>query len=173
MLKMMIQMFNDDEQGGQPSTPFKAFATEDDFKKFEQSTRSKAQGELLKEIGIANVAEAKDGLAKIKGYVELETNYKNLEGNYTTLKGEHENLSNELIVTKYQVPDDFKTEFLTLAKAGVTEKVTIAQSAEIVAKKFNSVLGGKGKVIIGGASGGTKTPEEEQIAKVRQAMGLK
>lgn len=154
-------------------TVFKAFESEDEFNKYAQSVSSKAKGEILKEIGANNVAEIKDTLGKVKGYTELETNYKALEGSFTALKGEHEKTMDELIATKYGIHEGFKTEFITLAKAGVTDKVTLLQSAEAVAKKLSTVLGTQGKVQIGGQPGGTMTPEQQQVAKMREAAGLK
>jgi len=170
MLDLNIQLFaegDENEQGSNPTTPFKAFATEDEYNKFTQSISSKAKGEILNEIGYKSVSEIKENLGKVKEYEGFKTNYTELEGNFNTLKSEHEKIVDELVTTKYGVTDDFKNEFLTLAKAGVKEDVTLLQSAESVAKKF-STFQGTTPIKIGGAGGGTQMTEQEKIKHLRK-----
>lgn len=54
---------------------FKAFTTEDEFKRFEQSTLSTGKGSLLKELGVSSLQEVKDkitasGEDKLKPFLE-------------------------------------------------------------------------------------------------------
>jgi len=185
MLKMMIQLFaegNEEEQTPpvvQPTevtTPFKAFSSEEEFSKFTQSISSKAKGEILKEIGASNVGEVKEKLTK---YVDLETyptKYTELETKYTELLQQNEKATNDLLLTKYNVHEDFQNEFLTLAKAGVNETVDIQKSAEALANKLGNSFfknGNKPKIIIGGDQTPPQETNSAQVQKFRDAMGLK
>lgn len=148
-------------------TVFKAFESEDEYNKAIQSASSKAKGDLLKEMGVSSVQDVKDKFGKIAEYEASHTKYAELEGSFNALKGEHEKTIDELITTKYGVNDDFKNEFLTLAKAGVTKDVTLLQSAEMVSKKLSTIVGTPGKIQIGGTPGGKVSPQEE-MARLRK-----
>lgn len=142
---------------------FKSYGSEEDYNKSVQSVSSKAKGEILSELGIKSVAEFKE---KYKGAEELETLQSQLtekesllgekttaltelESKYKEAVNQKNELSETIVLSKYQVPDTFKEDFKTLVKAGVNEEKTFEQSAEEVYKRLN-ITQVKNKIQIGG-----------------------
>lgn len=169
-------MYYTDDPNANPSpsaSGFKTFATEDEFNKFQQSVSSKAKGEILKEIGVSSVSDVKDRFTKLPEYEKKASEYDKLFPEFEKIRQERDASIDALIVTKFGVNDEFKNEFLTLAKAGVKENITLEQSAEAVFKKLTSTsIISNPKIKIGGD---TKPPQFEatQLDKIRQAAGLK
>jgi chaperonin cofactor prefoldin len=151
MLELDIQLFNDEEQETVEETqslgtissetetttqPFKAFETEEEFSKFTQSLSSKAKGEILKEIGGSNVNEIKDIMSKGKQYDEVNGKYVELETKFNSVISEKDKLQTDLILTKFNIADDFKDEFLTLANAKVNDEVDLQTASQQVFEKL-------------------------------------
>ena len=188
MLDLDIQLFTDEEQettqveGDTNDTtatvetttqPFKAFESEEEFSKFTQSISSKAKGEILKEIGGSNVNDIKQVLEKGKQYDEINNKYVDIETKYNSVLTEKEQLTTDLIVTKYNIADDFKEEFLTLAKAKVNDDVDLQTASQQVFDKVGkNFIKEKLPVQIGGGKQPKSEPTNEAMAKFRKAMGL-
>lgn len=118
---------------------FKTFDTEEDFNKYSQSISSKAKSELLNEIGFKSVAEIKGNLNKGTEYDNLTTKYQETLTKYTEIESKYnESLSNQdklksdLILTKYNIDDDFKEDFMILAKAKVNEETDLEKASQMV-----------------------------------------
>lgn len=101
---------------------FKTFATEDEFHNAVKSERSKAKHEILTELGVKNVDEAKAALAAKN---ELDA-----------VKLTVSELQEKLVLTQYNISEAFKTEALTLAKANVKDGVTLEDALKQVVAKF-------------------------------------
>lgn len=177
MLKYDIQMFTEGEEGQtitpqeevKVTTPFKAFESEEEFNKFTQSISSKAKGELLKEIGGSNVNEIKDYLTKGKQYDEVSSKISGIEEKYKAVLDENSVLKTDLIITKYNVSEEFKDEFITLAKAKVSDDVGLEQAAQSVYEKLGkSFFKGEVKPII--KIGGDPKPPSEDPEKVMEKL---
>lgn len=158
MLKMKIQLFAEDED--KQNVPFKAFATEEELNEFVgkqlQSASSKAKGEILSELGIKSVNEAKEkfgALSELDGlktqYTETKTKYEELENKYNEVLQQHSKAKETLIMKQHNVPEEFQEYFMTLAKSKVKEDVTLEQAAEEVSSVFN-FSGGSNVIKIGG-----------------------
>lgn len=129
----------DDNGGGSTDTKanetnaFKTFATEDDFNKAIKSEQSKAKNELLKELGIKNVQEAKETFAKVG---QLETQITEFQTKTTEWETKYTQVQEELVVTKFNVKPELKEEALTLAKAKVTAEMPLDKALEAVVAKL-------------------------------------
>lgn len=137
-------------------TPFKSFATEEEYNKAIKSEQSKAKNELLKEMGVKSVQETKDALAKVASFDELNTKYQKLEENLT--------------LTELGVKDEFKDEALLLAKSKVTDEMGLKDALTDVIKKMpNLAKAPIADIIIGTERGDKKEIEEENSASKRIA----
>jgi ribosome-associated toxin RatA of RatAB toxin-antitoxin module len=151
MLDLDIQLFTDEEQettqveGDTNDTtttvetttqPFKAFESEEEFSKFTQSISSKAKGEILKEIGGSNVNDIKSVYEKGKQFDDINEKYTTIKSEYETALTDKENLTADLIVTKYNIDDEYKDEFLTLAKAKISDDVDLQTASKQVFDKL-------------------------------------
>jgi len=154
-----------------PVESFKSFATEDDFKKFVQSTDSKAKGDILKELGIKNVEEGKEFLNKSKEYDGLNTKYAELEsrltelnGKYTEAHGQLKTYEEDALIRDNNIPADFKSEFLTLVETKIASGSTKEEAVEKVVAQLTLIGAIKpSQVIIGNGGGGKKpTPDDEK-----------
>lgn len=119
-----------------PAQPFKSFATKDEYETAVKSERSKAQNDLLKEIGIQKVQDAKDAITK---YAALETQH-------NELKIKANQLEETLTLKDAGIKDEYREEALTLAKAKVNEKTNLAEALKQVIAKMpiiSSVVGVK------------------------------
>lgn len=183
MLDLELQLFTGDEEEQEQvqevetpkeettTQPFKAFSTEEDFSKFTQSISSKAKGELLKEIGGSNVNEIKDIMSKGKQYDEINTKYSEIETKFNEVKSVNGQLQEQLILTKFNIADDFKDEFLTLAKAKVNDEVSIDQASELVYEKLGKTFfkeGVKPTIKIGGDSSKVTETEQDVMQRLRK-----
>lgn len=145
-------------EGNKPAeeTPFKSFATEEEYNKAVKSEQSKAKNELLKEMGVKSVQETKDALAKVASFDELNTKYQKLEEN--------------LALTELGVKDEFKDEALLLAKSKITSEIGLKDALSDVIKKMPSLA--KAPMVdikIGTEKGENKGIEEENSASKRIA----
>jgi len=150
-----------------PVTPYKAFATEEEFDKYTQSLSSTAKGSILKDIGVANVQEAKDKLVKITELEGIQTKYTELEAKHTVVVAENELTKETLILSKYDVPETFKDHFKTLVKAGVTVDKNIEDSAKEVFESLN-LTKVNNKIVIGGSSSKVEVTSKEMQEKLRK-----
>lgn len=133
-------------------TPFKAFATEEEYNTALKSERSKGKGELLKELGVDKLETAKTAITKVQ---ELETQL-------NTTKSEYQKTQEELILLQVGVKEEFKQEALTLAKAQVTDVVDLKAALSAVITKLPSMAAPTGlKSNVGGESNGTQTKSEQ------------
>jgi len=105
---------------------FKTFATEEEFTNAVKSERSKAKHEILTELGVKNVDDAKAALAAKQ---ELET-----------VKITIAQLQEQLVLTQNNVADAYKNEALTLARANLKEGVTLEAALKEVLVKFPNMV---------------------------------
>lgn len=138
-----------------PKEPFKSFANEDEYNNAIKSERSKAKNELMKELGIKSVDEAKETFNK----------YATLQSEFETTKAEHQKLSEEIVLTKAGVKDDYKEEVITLARAKVSDEMTFEKAIEAVIEKMPMVIGKgfQGRV-------GTQSTQEENDNSVQDKL---
>ncbi len=186
MLEMKIQLFADGDD--KHDVPFKAFATENELNDFigkqVQSASSKAKGDILNELGIKSVGEAKERFNSLseldslkQTYAQTNQKYQELESQYKNVLEENTKTKEALVLTKYNIPETFQQDFLVLAKAGVkdkteeTEAVSLEQSANQVYERLN-LTKVNNKIVIGGEKK-TKEIEDAQLKKFRSAAGLK
>lgn len=129
----------DDNGGGSTDTKanetnaFKAFATEEDFNKVIKSEQSKAKNELMKELGIKNVQEAKETFAKV---AQLETQINEFQTKTTEWETKYTQVAEELVITQFNIKPELKEEALTLAKAKVTAEMPLNKALEAVVAKL-------------------------------------
>lgn len=134
------------------SQPFKTFETEDEFNRAIKSARSSAKNEVLKELGITSIADAKETL----------TNAALVADELETVKTEKQNLTYNLSLAKAGVADEFMNEALTLAKAGVNDKTDFETSLASVLGKFPNMTSVK-KGFIAGTDRQEKQDEQKQV----------
>ena len=177
MLNYNIQLFADDDNPLVVDT-FKAFATEEEFNEFvgktTQSASSKAKGEILGELGIKSVSEAKEKFTKLSelsdlsGTIETKDKaYAELETKFNTVNQEYELTKETLVLSKYDVPETFKTHFKTLVKAGISDDKSIEDSAKEVFESLN-LTKVNNKIVIGGASSKVEVTDKEMQDKLRK-----
>ena len=114
-----------------PKTPeaYKAFTTEEDYNKALQSERSKAKNEILKEMGLTNVKDGVDTMAKVTAVEEKLQSY--IDKSVA--------LEENLLLTKNSVKEDYQSEALALAKGKVSDKVDLQAALTEVLVKFPSM----------------------------------
>lgn len=159
----------------QEKTYFKAFETEDEFNKYTQSISSKAKGDILKEIGSGSVADIKEKISLGLQHGDLNKELEDAKSQLEQLTTTKTELEDKYIVSKYGVSEEFSKQFLTLARSGINEKVTLEQSAEQVveALKKNPFQQGTGRVVkIGSQQSGSQDLTDPTLKQIRAAMGL-
>lgn len=139
--------------------PFKAFESEDDYNRTIKSERSKAKKEVLDELGIKSIDEAKTNLSKS---ATLETELNETKSKYQTLEQDYH-------LSKAGVKDEYKEEVITLANAKVNDETTFDKALEAVVEKMPFVTGKPFQKQVGSQPGqkeetGEKTVTE-QLAK--------
>lgn len=129
---------------------FKTFATEDEYNaelaKIAKSEKSKAKHEIMTELGITSLNDAKTAIEK--------------GASLDDISAANEQLKNELIVVKAGVSEEFYTEALTLAKLGASEEVSLEDSLADVLKKFPNMTNKKEPSHLGGV-GADKGKEKD------------
>lgn len=117
----------------QEGTPFKSFATEEEYNNFVKSTVSKSKNEILKALETSSVDEGKQKISEAEKLgADLQLAFQKLS-----------QLEEENAVVKLGVSDEFREEALTLAKAKVSGDVSLEQSLSEVIKKFPNLLKNK------------------------------
>ena len=151
----------------QETQPYKAFATEEEFNNFVKSTSSKAKHSILKEFETTSVDEGKEKMSKSE---ELQKDLQIAVNRLTQLEEEN-------AVVKLGITEEFRQEALTLARAQVSDKVSLEQALESVTKKIpNFIKGTQGEKIqkIGSEKTTVKVSEGNDIVqKLRDKYNLK
>lgn len=147
-------------KGEEPKQPFKAFESEEEYNKTIKSERSKAKKEVLDELGIKSIDEAKTNLNKS---ATLETELNETRSKYQTLEQDYH-------LSKVGVKDEYKEEVVTLARAKVNDETTFDKALEAVVQKMPFVTGKAFQKQVGGEGGqhdgdGTKTLTEQLSKK--------
>ncbi|NLZ45513.1 MAG: hypothetical protein GX896_02360 [Clostridiales bacterium] len=140
--------------------PFKTFESEDDYNREIRSQRSKAKKEVLDELGVKSIDEAKTNLSKS---ATLETELNETKSKYQTLEQDYH-------LSKAGVKDEYKEEVITLAKAKMNDETTFDKALEAVIQKMPFVTGKAFQGQVGGEGGrhdedGTKTLTEQLSKK--------
>jgi hypothetical protein len=149
---------------GDAQAPYKTFATEDEFNRILQSERSKAKGEILKQLNIENVENGKKELTKAE---QLESD---LKVTLTRL----EQLEQENAIVKVGIADEFKEEALTLAKAKVNSTKNLeAALREVSSRLPNLLAAGGAKVEKVGADKGAATQPASDTQKIIETLNKK
>ena len=130
------------------STPFKVFATEEEFTKAVQSERSKAKNEVLKEVGAKNLDELKGTIATGQTVAQEVSTY----------KAKAAQLEEQLAVAQVGVLPEYINEALVLAKAQTDKPLKDALASVI--QKFPTMAHGSPKGVE--AIGGEAKPKVEQ-----------
>lgn len=136
---------------------FKAFEKEEDYNKVIQSERSKAKGEILKELGYDKVADIKEILSKS---ITLEEELKGYEGIKTErdeLLGKVKAYEDEALIKKVGIPKDSADMFFKLLNADDSELPREEKAIKI--KEQLAKLGGSISV------GTRKTQDEGKTEK--------
>jgi hypothetical protein len=105
---------------------FKTFATEEEFTNAVKSERSKAKHEILTELGVKSVDDAKAALAAKQELEAVKLNVAQLQ--------------EQLVLTQNSVADAYKNEALTLARANLKEGVTLEAALKEVLVKFPNMV---------------------------------
>ena len=139
--------------------------TESELNKRIQSATSKGKNELMKELGISSV----------KDFQDLKTNYEtaintktSLEENINTLNQEKVKLSEDLMLTKLGVSEEYKEDLLTLAKSKVDENHTLEDISKSLLEKFPQFKGVKETIKMGTEKAEIKQdkpPVDEEMAR--------
>ena len=159
-MKEFTIFYNTDEAGGgstdetaNETNAFKTFATEEDFNKTIQSEQSKAKNELMKELGIKNVQEAKETFAKV---TQLETQINEFQTKTAEWETKYTQATEELAIAQFNIKPELKEEALTLAKAKVTEEVPLNKALEAVVAKLPHLVDTQKRLQAVGSGKGTK-----------------
>ena len=158
MIDLQRVFYNTDDTGGgttetkaTETEAFKTFATEEEFNKAVKSEQSKAKNELMKDLGIKNVQEAKEVFAKVS---QLETQITEFQTKTTEWENKYTQVQEELVITQFNVKPELKEEALTLAKAKVTTEMPLNKALEAVVAKLPHLVDAQRKVQpIGGQQG--------------------
>jgi hypothetical protein len=106
--------------------------------------RRKAQEKLLKELGIEDFENAKEGLQKFREWQESQKTeaqkqaerLQQLEQQFTAVQQEKENLMAQLAAVKAGVHADFVEDVIVLAQRLVNEDTTIDEAIQKVVEKY-------------------------------------
>ena len=170
-----LLFFSTDEGAGAPATPapvetpeattptekapesFKTYATEDDYNNAIKSERSKAKNEILQELGIGNVKEGRDNMAKASA----------LQTQLDEIADKNSKLEENLILNKNGVKEDFAQEALILAKGQVNDEVNLETALANVLNKFPTMrnTGFKTPSAVGTEKGKGKDEGEGTVKK--------
>ena len=133
--------------------PFRAFESEDDYNREIKSERSKAKKEVLDELGIKSINEAKTNLSKS---ATLETELNETKSKYQTLEQDYH-------LSKIGVKDEYKEEVITLAKARVDDETTFDKAVEAVVEKMPFMTGKAFQKQVGSQPGQTEETGEKTV----------
>ena len=118
--------------------------TQEDVNNIVARESKKATEKLLKDLGIENFDNAKDGLAKFREWQEAQKTDQekkdeaitNLTGQNETYKSENETLKAQIEALKLGVHSESIEDVILLAKKNVSEEVTIAEAIKGVMEKY-------------------------------------
>lgn len=120
------------EVDNKSTEPFRTFNTEDEFKRYIQSEKSKAKNDLLKELGVQGVSE----FSNLKStYEKAIEDKKEITDNLTRLQNENTALNEKNILLELNVDDRYADDTLTLARSKVSDTVNLKDAVEEVLKK--------------------------------------
>ena len=133
-----------DNGGGKDSIPPEKTFTQDDVNNLIKRESSKQQEKMLKELGISDFKDAKEGLAKFKEWQNSQKTeqekqaerLKELETNESTLMDENSVLKAQISAMKAGVNADYVTDVVTLSKTMVSEDVDIDTAISKVVEKY-------------------------------------
>lgn len=126
-----------------PSDPPKTF-TQDELNNVAAKEAKKAQEKLLKQLGIDDFANAKDGLAKFKDWQESQKTeaqkqadrLKDLETNFTSTSEENSTLKAQISAMKAGVLGESVEDVVTLAKTMVSDDMDMDAAIAKVVEKY-------------------------------------
>jgi len=154
---------DNNENQSQEDKPYKSFKDESEYLNTLKSERSKAKNDLMKELGISSVDEAK---ATFKKAGELE-------GELNTFKTKTSELEEQLTLTKNGVKDEYAEEALSLAKSKVGDDKDLSTALGEVIKKFPMMASkAQPNVNVGGDKGDNKDEETDQ-GKIKNHISKK
>lgn len=113
-----------------PKQAYKTFENEEEYNKALQSERSKAKHEILQKLGLESVEKGKENLTKAE---ELEQHLQKAISRLNQLEEEN-------VLVKTGVQDEFKEEALTLARAKVSDEVSLEAALKQVTEKFPNLV---------------------------------
>ena len=120
--------------------------TEAELNKKLQSASSKAKNDIMKELGINSIKDFQD----LKATYETAVNDKNiLEENIKTLNQEKTKLSEDLMLTKLGVSEEYRDDLLTLAKSKVDNAHTLEDVSKSLLEKFPQFKSTKEQIKMG------------------------
>lgn len=152
------------EPKGDDPKPYKSFSSEEEYLNSLKSERSKAKNELLKEMGVSSVDEAKSRYKKAD----------ELESEVNTYKTKNSELQEKLVLTENGVKDDYAEEALSLAKSKVGEDKDLSTALGEVINKF-PMMASKTQTTkpnVGGDKNDGK-PDEDDQGKVKEGLKTK
>lgn len=128
----------------QPEVKEEKTFTQEDVKNIASREKKAAQEKLLKDLGVENFDNAKDGLAKFREWQEAQKTDQekkdeaitNLTGQNETYKSENETLKAQIEALKLGVHSESIEDVILLAKKNVSEEVTIAEAIKGVMEKY-------------------------------------
>lgn len=126
-----------------PADPPKTF-TQDELNNIAAKEAKKAQEKLLKQLGVDDFANAKDGLAKFKEWQESQKTeaqkqadrLKELETNFTSTSEENGTLKAQISAMKAGVVAESVEDVVTLAKTMVSEELDMDAAIAKVVEKY-------------------------------------
>lgn len=126
-------------EGGEPKT-----FTQEDLNRIAAKEKKTARENLLKELGIEDFENAKDGMAKFKEWQESQKTdlekqqeaLQSLEKEKGTLATENQSLKAQLSALKQGVNGDSVEDVVALAERLVTDEVTIDDAIKQVIEKY-------------------------------------
>lgn len=132
-----------DNGGGEQTPPEKTF-TQEDVNNLVKRETSKQQEKMLKELGISDFKDAKEGLAKFKEWQDSQKTeqerqterLKELEMNQESLTDENSVLKAQISAMKAGVIADYVTDVVTLAKTMVSDDMDMDTAISKVVEKY-------------------------------------
>ena len=132
----------------------------EDYKKALQSSASKAKFAILQELGIKNVNEFKAIKSK---YDEVINNSTAIEQEKNDLKNQINKLNESLVLEKLQVSEEYKDDFLALAKTKVNDEKSFEDVSRELLKKYPQWSNKKQDIKIG-------TDKSDQKTKIKNIV---
>ena len=140
----------------------------------------KATEKLLKELGIEDFENAKDGMAKFKEWQESQKTEQekqqetlnNLTKDKEILTSENQNLKSQISAMNQGVKADFVEDVVALAERLVNDETTIDEAIKAVVEKYPHFVGEDEKsdspqiVNPGNPDGGSNEPDDPFAAKL-------